>query len=60
MNRRFIEQAPENVNWGNMGLNSYEYIVRKAISYGITFGMLILWSIPGEFGSLCKQQVPRC
>jgi hypothetical protein len=46
---RYIEQAPENVIWKNMSLNPYEATIRKAISYAITVGMIVLWTFPGQF-----------
>jgi hypothetical protein len=44
---RYIEMAPANVIWGNLGMNPYEANIRRAISYAITAGMIILWAFPG-------------
>lgn len=44
---RHIEMAPANVIWGNLGMNPYEANIRRAISYAITGGMIILWAFPG-------------
>lgn len=44
MSRRFIEQSPSNVIWGNMSLNEYEVNVRTAISWAIFVGLVIAWS----------------
>lgn len=30
-----------------MSLNPYEATIRKAISYAITLGMIVLWTFPG-------------
>lgn len=48
MNRRYIEQSPENVIWRNLNLNPYEQSVRQAISYAISVGLIIAWTFPGE------------
>ena len=48
MTGRYAEVAPEDVIWGNLGLNAYEAKVRMLISYGLTAGLIILWAIPGE------------
>lgn len=49
MNRRFIEQSPSNVIWGNMSLNEYEVNVRTLISWGIFIGLVIAWSPVSAF-----------
>lgn len=48
MNRRFIEQAPSNIIWNNMRINSYEARLRSAVSWALTIGIIIAW-VP-----LCK------
>ncbi|TDL22859.1 DUF221-domain-containing protein [Rickenella mellea] len=62
MATKYTEVAPADVIWGNLGLNPYETQVRKAISYGITAGLIILWVFPVTFvgaisnvSSLCVQ-----
>jgi hypothetical protein len=45
---RFAEVAPEDVIWGNLGMNPYEQKVRTVISYAMTAALIILWAIPGE------------
>lgn len=44
MNYNFIEQSPQNVIWNNMSLNAYEVNLRRAISYGITAGLIFAWA----------------
>ena len=55
MHRRYIEQSPDNVNWIHLSLNPYEQNIRQAISYGLTGGLIIAWSFPGElYDILCR------
>ncbi|KAJ7590920.1 hypothetical protein C8J56DRAFT_546760 [Mycena floridula] len=49
MSGRYIELSPEDVIWGNLGLNPYEMKVRLAISWAITIATIVLWSIPVAF-----------
>lgn len=44
----YIEVAPQDVIWENLSMNPYEGFVRRLISYAITGGLVLLWSIPGE------------
>lgn len=62
MNGRYLDMAPKDVIWSNLGMNPYEMQVRKAISYGITAALIIFWAIPVAFvgivsnvATLCKQ-----
>ena len=48
MTGRYAEVAPEDVIWGNLGMNAYEGKVRMLISYAATAGLIILWAFPGE------------
>lgn len=48
MTGRYAEVAPEDVIWGNLGMNAYEMKVRALISYAITAALIIFWAIPGE------------
>ncbi|KAG8960835.1 hypothetical protein FRC03_006078 [Tulasnella sp. 419] len=43
---KYTEVAPEDVIWGNLGLNPYEQKIRTAISYAATAGLIIFWAIP--------------
>jgi calcium permeable stress-gated cation channel len=47
MSGKHIEIAERDVIWDNLGLNPYEQRVRRAISLGVTAGLVILWSFPG-------------
>lgn len=48
MTGRYAEMAPEDVIWGNLGMNAYEQKVRMLVSYAATAGLIILWAFPGE------------
>lgn len=48
MAKRYTEVAPEDVIWGNLGINTYEAKGRMLISYAATAGLIILWAFPGE------------
>ncbi|KAI5121706.1 hypothetical protein M0805_002099 [Coniferiporia weirii] len=49
MSAKYVEVAPEDVIWGNLGLIPYERNVRTLISYAATGGLIILWSFPVAF-----------
>ncbi|KAF8221509.1 DUF221-domain-containing protein [Tricholoma matsutake] len=49
MSGKYVEVSPEDVIWGNLGLNPYERQARLAISYAATAGLIIAWSIPVAF-----------
>lgn len=49
MSARYVEVAPSDVIWSNLGLNPYEQKIRKAVSYAATAGLIILWSFPVAF-----------
>lgn len=44
MNRRFIEQSPSNVIWGNMALSDYDVTIRRVVSLLAFVGIIIGWS----------------
>lgn len=44
----YIEVSPKDVIWRNLNLNPYDAFVRRLISYAITGGLIIVWSIPSE------------
>ncbi|KAF8137373.1 hypothetical protein EV363DRAFT_1156392 [Boletus edulis] len=46
---RYLEVSPEDVIWGNLGMNPYEKRVRMAISYAATAALIIFWAIPVAF-----------
>lgn len=46
---RHLGVSPNDVIWANLNLNPYEARIRMAISWGITLGMIILWSFPVAF-----------
>ncbi|KAG9313522.1 hypothetical protein JVU11DRAFT_5849 [Chiua virens] len=46
---RYLEVSPEDVLWGNLGMNPYEIRIRTAISYALTAVLIIFWAIPVAF-----------
>ena len=46
---RYLEVSPQDVLWGNLGLNPYEKRVRRVISYAVTAALVIFWAIPVAF-----------
>lgn len=46
---KWIECAPDDVIWENLGMNPYERRIRMAIGWALTIGLIIVWAIPGEF-----------
>ncbi|KAF9239859.1 hypothetical protein BU15DRAFT_87863 [Melanogaster broomeanus] len=49
MSDRFLEVAPDDVLWSNLGMNPYEKRVRMVISYAATAALIIFWAIPVSF-----------
>lgn len=49
MTARYMNVAPEDVVWGNLGMNPYQARVRKAISWAATLALIIFWSVPVAF-----------
>lgn len=49
MSGRYLEVDQEDVIWSNLNINPYQAKVRFALSWAMTLGLIILWSIPGEF-----------
>jgi hypothetical protein len=49
MASKYTEVAPTDVLWGNLGMNPYEMQIRRAISYGLTVALIVLWAIPVAF-----------
>ncbi|KAL8985322.1 MAG: hypothetical protein Q9177_004467 [Variospora cf. flavescens] len=55
MSPRFLEVAPHEVIWANMGVTSWGRFIRTCIALVLFAGMLLLWSIPtGIFTSLSQ------
>ncbi|KAG8904310.1 hypothetical protein FRC01_008787, partial [Tulasnella sp. 417] len=57
---KFVEVAPEDVIWSNLGLNPYEKRVRTAISYAITAALIIFWAIPVAFVGIVSNVYGLC
>lgn len=47
MGKSYVEIAPANVIWRNLSMNTYEQNIRRALSYGATFGLILVWTFPG-------------
>ncbi|KAF9568644.1 DUF221-domain-containing protein [Agrocybe pediades] len=60
MSSRYIEVAPQDVIWSNLGLNPYEQKVRLAISYAATAGLIIFWAIPVSFVGIISNVHTLC
>ncbi|KAI0064338.1 DUF221-domain-containing protein [Artomyces pyxidatus] len=46
---KYVEIAPEDIIWDNLGMNPYERRVRLALSWAATIGLIIVWAIPVAF-----------
>lgn len=57
---RHLEVSPEDVLWGNLGMNPYEKRVRVVISYALTAGLIILWAFPVAFVGLISNIEGLC
>lgn len=57
---KYTEVAPDDVIWGNLGLNPYEQRIRTAISYGLTAGLIILWAFPVAFVGIVSNVSALC
>ncbi|KII87613.1 hypothetical protein PLICRDRAFT_176408 [Plicaturopsis crispa FD-325 SS-3] len=60
MSSRYVEVAPEDVIWGNLGLNPYEAKGRMLVSYAATAGLIILWSFPVAFVGAVSNVAALC
>jgi calcium permeable stress-gated cation channel len=60
MGGKYIETAPADVIWGNLGLNPYEIKVRLAISYAATAALIIFWAIPVAAVGTISAAVANC
>jgi hypothetical protein len=60
MSNRYIEVAPEDVIWSNLGMNSYEQKIRIAISYAITAALIIFWIFPVIFVGIVSNIYTVC
>lgn len=57
---RYLEVSPEDVLWGNLGLNPYEKRIRMVISYAVTAALIIFWAIPVAFVGLISNIEGLC
>ncbi|KAL1745478.1 hypothetical protein HDZ31DRAFT_81894 [Schizophyllum fasciatum] len=49
MSKTYIEVAPDDVIWSNLGMNPYEARVRTAISWAATAALIVFWAFPVAF-----------
>lgn len=49
MAARYMNVAPSDVIWSNLGMNPYESRLRVAISWAATLALIIFWAIPVAF-----------
>ncbi|KAI9567494.1 hypothetical protein HD554DRAFT_2329143 [Boletus coccyginus] len=57
---RYLEVSPEDVLWGNLGMNPYEKRVRMVISYAATAALIVFWAIPVAFVGLISNIEGLC
>lgn len=55
MSPRFLDVAPHEVLWPNMGLTTWDRFVRACIAVVLFIGMIILWGIPATFLGIISQ-----
>jgi hypothetical protein len=48
MDPRYIEIAPEDIEWGNMNIDPWIRLIRQFASYCVSAAIIIFWAIPGE------------
>lgn len=60
MSPRFLDVAPHEIIWPNMGLTSFARFVRSCIALSMFLGILVLWGIPAfVFGTLSQLSAVR-
>lgn len=52
---RYLDVAPHEIVWSNMGLTSLHRFIRTVIALVLFVGMLILWGIPTSFLGILSQ-----
>ncbi|KAI9567493.1 hypothetical protein HD554DRAFT_2314817 [Boletus coccyginus] len=57
---RYLEVSPEDILWGNLGMNPYEKRVRMVISYAATAALIVFWTIPVAFVGLISNIEGLC
>lgn len=55
MSPRFLDVAPHEILWKNMGLTSLARFIRMCIALSLFVGILILWAIPAFFFGTLSQ-----
>ncbi|KAH8551573.1 hypothetical protein BGW37DRAFT_494178 [Umbelopsis sp. PMI_123] len=51
MDPRYIEIAPEDIEWGNMNIDPWIRLIRQFASYCVSAAIIIFWAIPVAFVS---------
>lgn len=60
MDRRYIEQSPQNVIWANLSMSAYEKNLRTVISYALSVGLILAWTFPGALATNNPQLTSSC
>jgi hypothetical protein len=60
MAEKYIDVAPADIIWSNLGLNAYSMKIRKVISYAATAALIIFWSIPVAFVGVISNVPALC
>lgn len=55
MSPRFLDVAPHEIVWKNMGLTSFARFIRTCVALSMFVGILILWAIPAFFFGTLSQ-----
>lgn len=55
MTPRFLDVAPHEVLWPNMGITSLGRFIRTCIAFVLFIGILVLWGIPTTFLGILSQ-----
>jgi hypothetical protein len=60
MSARYLEVDQEDVIWSNLSINPYQAKIRYALSWAMTIGLIVLWSIPVAFVGLLSNISALC
>ncbi|WRT68034.1 uncharacterized protein IL334_005009 [Kwoniella shivajii] len=55
-----VEVVPEDVQWSNVSMSPYQRKIRKAISWALTIGLIIIWAIPVAFVGIVSNIDSMC
>ncbi|PFH49884.1 hypothetical protein AMATHDRAFT_75949 [Amanita thiersii Skay4041] len=60
MSSKYVEVSPEDVIWGNLGMNPYEQKIRMVVSYSATAALIIFWAFPVAFVGIVSNVHTLC